>query len=212
MRVAVDLEDVIVDTNAVFMEEMNSFLSEEFPESNMKTSKEIVSTWGMSNLAEGLAELMDWHEEILNKFFYGNGKWQGYIPITEEIWREEANSIPLMEKDIEDKIEKLAKTVNGEIHLVTARKRVEKQIRDKLSEIGIQNLFDEIFIESNKEELSYGIYIDDNPELCEKLGNGKIQLIRQRPWNKEINVEEPHRKIKNMREATEVIQNLGTEI
>jgi FMN phosphatase YigB (HAD superfamily) len=169
MRVVVDLENVIVNTNAVFIKEMNSFLSEEFPESKMEASKEDVSNWGMINLAEALAELMDWHEEILNKFFYGRGKWQGYIPITEKTWREKTNSIPVMEKDIKKKIEKLAKTVNGEIHLVTARNRVENQIRDKLSEIGIQNLFYEIVIESDKEELSYDIYIDDNPELRKKL-------------------------------------------
>ena len=214
MRVAVDLEDVLVDCNSKFIERLNSFIKKEFPDSNLRFQRSDISGWAYDGVREPFSELMDWKEDLISKFMYGHGDWKGYIPITEEIWQNETESIPWVDENLEGNLKRLQKIIenrNGELHLVTARRRVRDSIKQKLGEKNLEGFFDKVVIESEKHKLDYNFYIDDNPNLFSKLTDN-IQLVRAQPWNRNNRIEKPHRKVETIGESAEVIHNVGTEI
>ncbi|MFB6159392.1 MAG: hypothetical protein ABEJ95_07110 [Candidatus Nanohalobium sp.] len=211
MRVAVDLEDVLVDCNSRFIERLNFFIEKRFPGSGLEFQRSDISGWAYDGVREPFSELMGWETDQVRKFMYGHGDWKGYIPITEEIWREETGSIPWIDENLEKNIQLLrekVKTENGQLHLVTARRRCDNSIKQKLGEKHLERYFDKIVIESEKHELDYDFYIDDNPGLYPKLESGKVQLVRIQPWNRDKQVQTPHRKIGSISESVEVIQDL----
>lgn len=207
MKIALDLEDVLVDTNNVFVKEANSFIAREFPESQKTISMNEVE-WGMKKTQRKFADLMGWKSDIRQKFFHGEGKWKGYIPLTQEVWEEKPETIPPMEESLEEKVEKIKSASNGEIDLVTARKHVRTPIKNKIESLGLKDSFREIIVKTYKEELDYDIYIDDNPTLSDRLDKDRIQLVRERPWNNNYQLKKPHRRVSNLDEARQVVKNV----
>jgi 5'(3')-deoxyribonucleotidase len=211
MRVAVDLEDVLVDCNSRFIKRLNSFIKRKFPESNLSFQRSDISAWAFDGVREPFSELVGWEEDLIEKFMYGHGDWKGYIPITEEIWRKETGKIPWMEGDTENKLKTLQEKVenrNGEIHLVTARRRVNDSVNQKLDERNLNKIFDKVVVKSEKYRLDYRFYIDDNPNLFPNLSGNQVQLVRKQPWNRDSRVEKPHRKVDSIEESAEVIGDL----
>lgn len=206
MRVALDLEDVLVENVRNFIEELNDFLRNEHGlERSFET--EDVRGWRFRGVRDELAELQGWEENHTRKFMYGDKRnWPGFIPITERIWREERSRIEPREENILGKIGRIRQVADvEELSIVTARENVDKELKHRLRELGISKRVDNVIIEKEKEKLGFDIYIDDHPKLHERLENGK-QLIVDQPWNRR----EPRsqKRIEKISEATEVIRDL----
>ena len=214
MRVALDLEDVLVRNVQVFIEELNQFIEENHGGEEVFSAADIDS-WKFRGIREDLAELRGWKENTVEKFMFGDGNgWKGFYPVTEEVWENEIERLSLRSKDMIEQVEKLKQTVkdsDGELFIVTARENVESSIEQKIGDLGIRELIDGIIIETEKDELDFDVYIDDYPKLHQNLEES-IQIMITQPWNREQELEKPHRRVEKLSEAAEVIQNLGTEV
>jgi len=214
MRVALDLEDVLVRNVQVFIEELNQFIEENHGGEEVFSAADIDS-WKFRGIREDLAELRGWKENTVEKFMFGDGNgWKGFYPVTEEVWENEIERLSLRSKDMIEQVEKLKHTVknsDGELFIVTARENVESSIEQKIGDLGIRELIDGIIIETEKDELDFDVYIDDYPKLHQNLEES-IQIMITQPWNREQELEKPHRRVEKLSEAAEVIQNLGTKV
>ena len=211
MRVALDLEDVIVRTNEVFMDETNQFIQENHPEAETIQRPE-TAEWRYPVVIERLAELQGWTDNGQEKFFHGDSNgWDGYFPITERIWRVEPERYSETVENVSEKVGRIRKQVDkhgGKLALVTARENVTEGIETRLRQLGITELLDEVIVEVEKHELDFDIYVDDYPELYKKL-DGARQIMVTWSWNRAEEIEDPHIRVENITKAAEVIENLG---
>lgn len=215
MRVAVDLEDVIVDTSGYFIRQLNSFIEENHPEVDLKFQKQDISNWEFVNLREEFAEIRGWEKQLAKKFMYGDGEgWKGFVPMTEEVWRHRPERLPLLDGFEPGQVDDIKRSIGGdaEVSLVTARKRVKDQIIRRLKQDSILDLFDDVVVEADKHILGFDVYVDDYPELCKNLKSGQSHLMVDQPWNRHVKLEKPHRRIKNIGQAVEVIRDVGRKV
>lgn len=213
MRVALDLEGVLVDTHAVFMKELDDFVKAEHPEVNRNFTRSDITGWEFKGLRDTFAELRGWDEEATEKFMFGDGNgWKGFMPITEKIWRQRPEDIPAISDNVSNAVEQISDHVRengGKICLVTARKNVDESVEKKVDQLGIREALDEVIIEDDKHELGFNVYIDDFPGLYRQVGEGERHIMIDQPWNKSVELEKPHVRASNIEEAAKVIQNLG---
>lgn len=211
MRVALDLEDVLVESNSAFLKELRSFISENHPESDFEPEVSDIDGWKFEGIREGLAELQNWKDPDVEKFFEGDSNgWRGFHPITEEMWENEPQKYETIPKDIVGSVKQLKAVIErkgGELYLVTARQNVNHAVHRKVEHLGINHFFEDVIFKVSKDELEFDVYIDDYPHLHQKLDSG-IHLLVDRPWNENQDVENPHKRVSGIEEATEVIKNL----
>jgi hypothetical protein len=210
MRVALDLEDVLVKNIEPFLEDLNDFV-----ESNHSTarrfSSEDITGWRFDGLRQEFAEIRGWDQNIVDKFMKGDGNgWDGFLNITENTWKENPERIVPMEENVEKKVADLSHRVErggGKLYVVTARKNVESCLKAKLSSLGIEDHVEELIIKGHKDELDFDVYIDDYPLLYRKIASG-AQIMVEKPWNRDQMLSPPHRKVGSIDQAREVINDL----
>ncbi len=210
MRVALDLEDVLVENVRNFLGELNSYIeSHRSTERRFKASD--LEGWKFKGLREDFAEMQGWNSDITEKFMFGDGKeWEGFYPITERMWRENPSSFSKTEKNIAVKVRELNKTVEareGSVSILTARENVRTYVETRIKQLGIKDFVEDVLVEWKKQRLDFDIYIDDHPWLHRRIA-GKRQLMYDQPWNRREKLGDSHRRIKNISEAVEVIQDL----
>jgi len=211
MKVALDLEDVLVKNVRVFIEELNKFVEENHSLENRFSASDIEG-WKFKGLREEFADLRGWNEDITNKFMYGdeNG-WRGFYPITEEIWKNETGRISLRSEDIVEEVKRIREIVDGEIIIVTARENVDSYVKEKIKELGLEDIVDGLVFKSKKDKLDFDMCIDDYPKLYQKLDE-RVQIMISQPWNEDENLERPNRRVENLKKARKVIQDVGTKV
>ena len=210
MRVALDLEDVLVGNVELLVEELNRFLDEN-SNTDERFSAEDIEGWRFKGLREKFADIRGWEDDILDKFMNGdNSEWPGFLPLTEEIWREKPEKFREIEGNTRAKVEKISDNLDeeSEIYIVTARENVDDSLKEKINSLGLDNLVEGVIVKNKKDELDFDVYIDDYPYLHDKLEDG-VQIMLDRPWNKDQSLETPHKRVNNLDEAKEVIQDLG---
>ncbi|MFB6180968.1 MAG: hypothetical protein ABEJ93_03760 [Candidatus Nanohalobium sp.] len=211
MRVALDLEDVLVENVAVFVEELNRFVEENHGK-NVEFSVQDVDNWGFGSLKRKLAEIRGWDSKVSEKFYYGDSEeWAGWYPLTKEIWRNKPEKLEKAEEDIEGCVKRLRRFVeenNGDLYIVTANNSIGSNLERKIENLNIKRFIDGVIIEKEKEDLDFDIYIDDHPKLHKDL-DGSFQVMVTRPWNRNEELRAPHRRAENLKEAVEVSQDLG---
>ena len=210
MRVALDLEDVLVGNVELLVEELNRFLDEN-SNTDERFSAEDIEGWRFKGLREKFADIRGWEDDILDKFMNGdNSEWPGFLPLTEEIWREQPEKFREIEGNTRAKVEKISDNLDeeSEIYIVTARENVDDSLKEKINSLGLDNLVEGVIVKNKKDELDFDVYIDDYPYLHDKLEDG-VQIMLDRPWNKDQSLETPHKRVNNLDEAKEVIQDLG---
>jgi len=211
MKVALDLEDVLVESNAAFIEELRDFIEENHPEAEFEPLVTDLTGWRFEGIRSDLAELQGWNGSEIEKFFEGDANgWRGFHPITEEIWRENPERYEVIPEKIEDELSKLKEAVEdkgGELYLVTARQNVNDAVKDRLDDLNIREFFEDVIFKISKDELDFDIYIDDYPHLHEKLDSG-VHIMVDKPWNQSQDLGNPHTRVSGIEEATEVIKDL----
>lgn len=214
MRVALDLEDVLVNNVRIFIGKLNQFI-----EANHNTDKRFsasdIEGWKFDGIRQEFAEIRGWKEDTVEKFMFGdeNG-WKGFYHITKEVWKEEIEKInPISENMVEQvkKLRKIVKDDGGELYIVTARENVDRLVKQKIEDLGIRELVDGVIIKTKKDRLDFDIYIDDYPKLHQKI-EGSVQIMIDQPWNREQDLDKPHRRAKNLAEAVEELQDVGTKV
>lgn len=210
MRVALDLEDVLVGNVELLVEELNRFLDEN-SDTDERFSAEDIEGWRFKGLREKFADIRGWEDDILDMFMNGdNSGWPGFLPLTEEIWREQPEKFREIEENTRAKVEKISDNLDeeSEIYIVTARENVDDSLKEKINSLGLDNLVEGVIVKNKKDELDFDIYIDDYPYLHDKLEEG-VQIMLNRSWNKDQSLKTPHTRVNNLEEAGEVIQDLG---
>jgi hypothetical protein len=106
--------------------------------------------------------------------------WQVYSGVSDALWRHDPLSIPTVEPKLSENTQTLWESSNR-LDIVTARLHVDDQIEEWLEyhEIYYDNL---VSTSDPKYELSYDVYIDDNPEMH---GNCRL-LLRHHPHNESV--------------------------
>lgn len=210
MRVALDLEDVLVGKVKLLVEELNRFLDEN-SDTDERFSAEDIEGWRFKGLREKFADIRGWEDDILDKFMNGdNSEWPGFLPLTEEIWREQPEKFREIEGNTRAKVEKISDNIDEEsdIYIVTARENVDDSLKEKINSLGLDNLVEGVIVKNKKDELDFDVYIDDYPYLHDKLEDS-LQIMLNRPWNRDQSLKTPHTRVNNLEEAGEVIQDLG---
>ena len=212
MKVALDLEDVLVETIELFMEELDRFIDENHAEKDITLRRPENPGWAFPDLRKDLAELQSWEDDIEQKFFNGDSNgWEGFMPLTGRIWKENPERYSATTSEIVNIVKEIREAVdsrNGKLDLVTARMNGGKGVEKRLEQMGVLKYIDSIVLEKNKDSLDYDIYIDDYPYLHSDL-NGSVQIMVTQPWNISEDLKDPHRRIDSIKQAPEVVKDLG---
>lgn len=210
MKVALDLEDVLVETIDLFMEELNRFIEEEHPEYDGMIERQGVVRWAFQDIRGELAELRGWDSDVQHKFFNGDGNgWEGFLPMTGRLWKESPERYEPVSSEIHDTVDDIREIVEerkGTLDLVTARMNAGDGIEQRLEQLGVLQHVNSVVLEKDKHELDYDIYIDDYPFLHKQL-NEAIQIMVTQPWNSHESLEDPHVRVKSIDEVPERLKN-----
>jgi 5'(3')-deoxyribonucleotidase len=210
MRVALDLEDVLVENVRNFLGELNSYV-EENHSSERRFRASDVEGWKFKGLREDFAEIQGWNSDITEKFMFGDGNgWKGFYPVTEMMWREKPSSFRKTEENLSEKVKRLsriAENQEGYLSIVTARENVRPSIEKRVRQLGIKESVEEVIVERDKQDLDFDVFIDDNPGLHQKMDEG-IQIILSQPWNENESLGKKHSRVNGLSEAVEVMKNL----
>ena len=103
------------------------------------------------------------------------------------------------------KVEELKKL--GKVHLVTSIVKNKESIKKWLVEHEIQ--VDDTVFDQEKWKLGYDIYIDDSPIVATEVDKvGKICLLYDQPWNKDIKDNKNIKRVYNLNHAIDLIKRL----
>jgi hypothetical protein len=124
-------------------------------------------------------------EQLLGNWEMDDYTWQVYVGVTDAIWRHNPEAIPPEESRIDAYVSDMNKRAS--VDILTGRQHVDPQVVWWLNQHGIEY---DSFQSTGKDKCSfteYDVYIDDNPEMVGGCGH---LLLRDQPWNDEINTEE----------------------
>jgi len=118
--------------------------------------------------------------ELMGEWDLSDEIWQIYSGVSDAVWRHNPDSIPPEEPMLDQYTKALTK--DNTVDIVTARPHVDEQM---IWWLDTHNISYRNFIshQEPKYELSYDIFIDDNPRMF-----GKCRLLlRNQPWNQSSN-------------------------
>lgn len=162
LKVSLDFDGVLADTISILLE----IIEEKY---DKKYQYDQVTNWGIFYNEWGIKKKHLW------KLFEECTQRLCDYPVVDE----NANHIIFLLKREFD------------IDLVTSNVGTKEDILDKLESMGIRSTyhFDEFVQlepEDDKATLGYNIYIDDNPNLVEKIGDDQFLFLYDQPWNQHI--------------------------
>lgn len=213
VRVAVDVEGVLVNNNAPFMEDYNEFFglsgSDAF-------GVEDINEWGFGRVFDYFEAHYSEEGYGVDEFFNGmpeEGGFPGYTDIIQTAWMEEQDRLLPTEPDLAGGMNYLHDVLEQEygdyvVDIVTARKHVDEYIQDWLQEQGIEagEQYDRFVVKEDKPALHYDWYLDDRPGMHEELEAGETQLRYRQPWNEDYDAQDERvEEVESMREAADTI-------
>ena len=149
VRIALDVEAVIVDTHRYFIETYNSLYDTEYKPTD-------IDNW------DWVRNEVDW--EVFDGLMHGG-------------WKNEPLKMQPKENGVVDAINRLIECDKVIVNIVTGRTGVEDEMKKWLSEHDITEFNDFISTTNSKGELRYDVYIDDSPRLQNSLSLSQIQLF-----------------------------------
>lgn len=112
---------------------------------------------------------------------FPDGLLEEFLEISQTLWEDEQEKIPLLEPNVPFLVEKLRR--EHEVHLVTNRHGADEGILSWLDRQGITvDGFESNPNGTVKAELGYDIYIDDNPGMIGEDNGDHLYLIAH-PYN-----------------------------
>ena len=189
MRIAVDIDGVLLDLVITFCEIFNERY-------NTHYRKEDVSNWEFFN---------DWNiteEEAFEIFF--------------QIY-ENTMDVPFIDKDASEYMRKL--NINHDVYILSARtSQYKSQIIEKLNnhnvKLGVH--YNELILVHHKpydqkQNYKFDVYIDDNPHLAETIEKtkGRYLLLYDQPWNQDFVCKNNIIRVHNWKEVYDTINSLS---
>jgi|SRR5215475_7147404 len=156
LRVALDFDSVLADTMCVWVNVYNKKYDKFLTKSDIKS-------WNFSTDL-GISE-----KEMYDIFQICWSEWE---------------TLPPTEENIVDPVKEMRKLSSTEI-VTSAKSSFVESIRLWLAKIGISAI--KIISKSEKADLDYDLFIDDSPITALAISKvGKICLIYDQPWNRDI--------------------------
>lgn len=140
--------------------------------------------------------------EITNEWDLRGNTWQIYMGVSDAIWRHKPEIIPPEEPALDEYISDLRE--DHEVHILTAREHVDKQILWWLEEHNIG--FDSFESTGRpKWEYDFDVWVDDNPDM---VGHCNL-LLRHQPHNTLMDVHKHQncRRIYSLGEVREILED-----
>ena len=179
MRIAVDMENVLADPKTWFLRQYNARHGTDYRIGD-------VTHW-------------DWvHDEI---------EFEEFMKTINEGWRRHRQHIEPVEDNLAHHFTALIESTDATVDIVTARTGVEDEMQSWLSDQGITRYEEFISISpfETKATLGYDYYIDDNPNLAERLGESQLQYLVGWPWNR---LAENHPRTISVDHFSEAVQDI----
>lgn len=174
-KITIDVDGTIADIHRMWAKKVSELYKTDF-------TLEDITDWNWGEKARSLGLTFD---DCLNLY--------------KRIWLDEWQSIPLTDPFV---INTLNFLINEyDVDIVSAE-LIEEKIKSWLDYNSIP--YKKVIFTDKKSELSYDVFIDDNPELTKKLQSNRL-IIYNRPWNINVNGFE---RILKFSEAPEAIENL----
>lgn len=197
VRVALDIEGVLADIHAPFLEEYNEQFDTQF-------SMDSVTDWEFGVVRDHLGTETGCDD--LDAFLNGvDGVFEGFLPITAGYWEaytdpDAPDRIPTVEDATGRYVQELNEALDDtydeyRMDIVTARTGVDEQLREWLADRGIRQgqEYDRFVVEHDKHTLPYRLYIDDNPNLADALDaeqyRDSLCFLFDRTYNRGIDVD-----------------------
>ena len=159
LRIALDVESVLADTHPYFIEVYNERFDTEYSPCD-------IDNW-------------DWVREEV--------EWEDFDRITQEGWMNRADEIQVREENISEAVSQLESlTDSTTVDIVTARTGVEEEMKTWLQQNEITNYTEFIATEEKKTELGYNVYIDDNPNMPERINETQLQVLIRGTHNRTV--------------------------
>lgn len=149
IRVALDVEAVIVDTHGYFIETYNDLYGTTYDSSD-------IDNW-------------DWVRNTVD--------WNVFDGLMQGGWRNEPVAMSPKEPNVSETVNELLADEATVVDVVTGRTGVEDEMKTWLSEYGITGFNDFISTSESKGDLRYSVYIDDSPRLQNNLSLSQVQLL-----------------------------------
>lgn len=194
VRIALDIEGVLADPHAAFLDEYNDQYGTDF-------TVDDITEWGFGRVRDHFADATG--HDSLEAFLHGvDGEFDGFLDISAAYWeaytdQDAPDRMPPLEPDIGRYIDDLHTALQEtgldyQIDVVTAREGVDDQLQTWLADHGIREgaEYTDFVVSDDKHELPYNVYIDDNPWLAEALTADDYQdnvlLLYDRPYNQDV--------------------------
>jgi uncharacterized HAD superfamily protein len=176
MRIALDLDGVLADTIRVWLRIWNE---ERFP----KLTYESIDTW-----------------DFWRKLGIPESEFAGVFARAWRMWEE----IPPLEEGLAEKVRRLSEL--GRVDVVTGRPVEERErVVLWLGKHGID--YERLVVgATDKIRLGYNVYIDDSPIVATQgASSGRLVLLRDQPWNREVRSNYYVRRIRGLEEAIRIL-------
>ena len=165
MKIAVDIDDVLLDFNSKFCEYFNHQFKTNYCKKDINKWN-FYTNWNVSR-------------ETINKIYY-------------KIYKNDI--LPLIDIDIINILDQLNKIYNIDLVTAKSSNYKSELIRNlEIVNINKDLHYNEILMVNDKPydlkcRLNYDIYIDDNPNLVRKIrkNSKKVLFLFHQPWNKEV--------------------------
>lgn len=200
IRVAVDVEGVLADNNTPFVEDFNQFFGLSGEDA---FTVEDITSWGFGAVSDYFEEQYADAGYGMTEFMNGvpeDGEFPGFHPLVASYWEEDPGRLEPMAEHLGDCLLELREVLSEEygavqIDIVTARgeddnnPHLAQPIKEWLHDHGVtdgadgtEQVYDEFRMETDKHELDYDLFVDDNPHLYEELDDA-VQVMPETPWN-----------------------------
>ncbi len=156
-KILVDVDGTIADIHSIFCDHISAKFGTQF-------SVEDITGWGFEGKARELG--LDT---------------KSCIDLVHNLWLENWENVQFTDSSVKSVLAELKQDYTVDIVTATA-------VPEVLNKWILKNTVphNNFIIHSNKHELDYDIYIEDNPNLHQSLDGNKILLLKDRPWNRNV--------------------------
>ncbi|UBF23021.1 5'(3')-deoxyribonucleotidase [Haloarcula virus HCTV-16] len=187
-KVALDMESVLADTHGVYIAALNGRHGTDY-------SYDEVDDW-------------DWVDQ--------DGRdYEEFMEIVHEAWSKTWRTMPSVERE-EIQFESVASISEKLIvHVVTARQGVEVEMRKWLEMKHILphiSEFHSVEPGKSKADLDYDYYIDDKPQLADRIDEDDTLFLFDQPWNQHVEERDNVYRVSSLAEVEKVFTLDGPDL
>ena len=130
-----------------------------------------------------------------------------FMQIIETEWNENPLGFKKREVNLDLAVEKLSNV--GDVDLVTARQNCDEGMKKWFDHHGIEHYqkYRTVPPETDKTDLGYSVFIDDNPKIADNLGPDQYQYLILQPYNYHVQDKDRVVPVKNVHSAFLNIEN-----